>query len=215
MYDQNHKPARTQMSHYLRTGRVLPVEHFQSHKSNPSAYSEDEFLSHKSWTTYDFWKHYKTGNGKPIDLAHVGLLDSFQNSRSVRRAVDNFKDRQIKLAKQKSVQVCRKLKGEYPTIQYVAFSDRNNTTTDVTMDILRLFSVGGSTFYRSARSVLDVNCGKRTIRLEGILNFSIDDAFIDAKDIPNWIDGNQEFDGGVPYKIKASWSKKIFWRGKF
>lgn len=77
------------------------------------------------------------------------------------------------------------------------------------MDIFRLFSVGRSSFFRSARSVLDVDCLKRTIRLEGVLKFSIDDAFVDARDFRSKIPGNQEFEGGVPFKIVASWSRKI------
>ncbi len=209
MYGQNNRPARTQVSHYLRTGRILPAEYFENHKSNRFDYGEDDSLSHKSWTTTDFIKHYFGGNGRTVDLANIGLLDRFRNSRSVSNAVDDFIDRKIRLAKQKAVEVCHRSERANSTIKYVAFSDRNNTVTDVTLDVLRLFSVGRSTFFRSARSVLDVDCAKRTIRLEGILKFSIDDAFVDAADLDSNEPGDQEYEGGIPYKIVANWSKKI------
>lgn len=123
MYDQNNMPAQTQVSHYLRTGRLLPAEYFANHKSGLSAYDEDDFLSYKSWNTLDFWNHYKTGNGQTIDLQNVGLLDRFCSSGSVRTAVEDFKNRQIRLAKQKAMEVCRGLEKVDSTIKYIAFSD--------------------------------------------------------------------------------------------
>ncbi len=215
MYDTHNMPARTWLSHYLRTGQILPPESFECQKENQSNFNEKNFLSHKSWTTRDFWDHYFSGNGRAVDLASVGLLNRFQNSRSVRRAVNEFRDRQKQMARQKATAICRRVKRGDATIQFTAFPDRDDTVTDVTLDILRLFSVGRSTFFRSARSVLDVNCEKRTIRLEGVMNFSIDDAFIDAMDIPNMIRGDQDFEDAVPFKIIASWHENWVWGGRF
>ena len=98
MYDQNNIPVRTRVSHYLRTGRLLPAEHFVTQKSDQSAYDDDNFLSHKSWTTLDFLDHYATGNGRTVNLANIGLLERFRNTSSIRRAVENFKAKQIKIA---------------------------------------------------------------------------------------------------------------------
>ncbi len=214
MYDQNHRPARTQLSHYLRTGRVLPAELFTSQKSSPLDNGEDDFLSYKSWTTRDFLDHYATGNGRTVNLANIGLLDRFRNTSSVRRAVESFKAEQISLAKQKAVAVCRKLERTEATKTQVIFSDRDRTTTNVTQDG-PLLSVGGSTFIRSAQCALDVDCVNKTFRLEGFLKFSIDDKFVDAIDFFNQIPGNQDLPFSKPYKIIANWSETFNWRGQF
>lgn len=48
MFDQRNMPAQTPMSHYLRTGQILPTEQFINQKSNIEAHPEDDFLSYKS-----------------------------------------------------------------------------------------------------------------------------------------------------------------------
>ncbi len=68
MYNQDNIPARTQLSHYLRTGRILSAEYFADHKSCQSAYGEDDSPSQKSWTTGDFLDHYARGNGRAVDI---------------------------------------------------------------------------------------------------------------------------------------------------
>ncbi len=209
MYDYTKEPARTRVSHYLRTGRILPAEHFGNQKSDKSVYGEDNALSHKSWNTIDFVKHYFTGNGKPINLANVGLLDRFRNSVSVRRAVDDFRNRQIRLAKQKAVEVCHKLKRTNATKTQVTFSDRNNSATDVTLDIFRLFSVGDSTFFRSAQNIVKVDCVKKTLQLETVTLFEIKDWFKDPGDIFDSTDDESEILGGQRYPIIANWSEDI------
>lgn len=214
MYDTKNAPTRTRVSHYLRTGILLSAEHFVSQKSDQSAYIENDFLSHKSWTTRDFLDHYATGNGRTVNLANIGLLDRFRNTRSVRRAIESFKAKQIRLAKLKAVTVCRKLERTEATKTQVIFSDRDRTTTNVTQDG-PLLSVGGSTFTRSAQCALDVDCVKKTFRLEGLLKFSIDDKFVDAIDLFNKIPGNQDLPFSKPYKIIANWSDTFNWRGQF
>lgn len=207
-------PARTQLSHFLRTGRVLPAEYFDNHKSNPPAYGNDDFLSHKSWTTRDFLDHYARGNGRTVNLAYVGLLDRFRNTRSVRSAIESFKTKQIRLAIQKSVEVCRRLERTEATKTQAIFSDQDRTTTNVRQDG-PLYSVGGSTLFRSARIAIDVNCVKRTLLLEGSLNFKINDEFSDALDSLNTISGDQDLPFSKPFKIIANWSETFNWQGSF
>lgn len=215
MCDARNRPAQTQMSHYLRTGRLLPAEYFENHKSSQPAYGGDNFLSHKSWNTIDFWNHYKEASGRTINLVNVGLFREFLNTSSVSNAIEDFQNRQVSLAKQKSIDVCYKLERSEVTKTQVRFSDRKNTVTDVTMNVFRLFSVGKSTFFRSSQCTIEVDCVKRVIQLEGELKYSIDDAFIDARDFGNRTIGNQEFEGGVPFKIVVNWRKPFTWRGKF
>jgi len=212
MYDENNIPAPTQFSYYLRTGRLLPTECFGRHKAKKSA--DDDLLSYKSWTTFDFLDHYATGNGRSVNLDNIGLLDRFRNSGSVRRAVEDFKAKQVQLAKRKAKEICRKLERTQATGTHIVFSDQDKTTTNVTNDG-PLFSIGRSVFFRSARSAIDVNCINETLRLEGILKFSIDDAFIDAIDISNMMRGDQDMPFSKPYKIIASWRETYNWKGQF
>ena len=215
MYDANNTPARTRSSHYLRTGQLLPPEIFTSQKKNQLNAYEDDCLSHKKWNTYNFVDHYFNGNGRSINLANVGLFRDFLDASSVRNAIKEFQDRQILLAQQKSKNVCRDLARTGIIKTQANFTDKSNTTTDVTLNIFRLFSVGRSTFFRSANCTLDIDCVKRTIHLRGMLKYSIDDAFIDAADLRSSNLGNQEYEGGVPYKIMLNWRKSFSWRGKF
>jgi len=135
-----HKPAVTQMSHYLRTGSVLPAEYFEEHKS-----SGHDFLSHKSWTTRDFVRRYASGSGRTVDLADVGLLGRFRNSSSVRNAVTAFEMRQMRIAERQANNICKR--NQNAKTVTATFSDNDRTITDVTRDG-PLFSVGNSSFFR-------------------------------------------------------------------
>jgi len=68
MYDARNTPPRTQFSHYLRTGRILPTENFGNQKSDQSGHDEDDFLSFKSWGTLDFVERYISGSGQTVWL---------------------------------------------------------------------------------------------------------------------------------------------------
>ncbi len=129
MYDQNNMPAQTQVSHYLRTGRLLPAEYFVNHKSGLSAYDEDDFLSYKSWTTRDFWDHYKEGSGQTVNLASIGLLNKFRRTRSVINTVDNFRSKQINLAIRHADNVYRRSRGTAREKSH--FSDNDTAGTNV------------------------------------------------------------------------------------
>ena len=202
MYDRNNRPARTQMSHYLRTGQVLPAEYFVNHKSNLEAHSEDDFLSYKSWTTQDFWNHYKGGNGRTIDLANVGLLGRFRRSRSVINIVNDFKNDQINLAIRHADNVYRRSRGNARDKRQ--FSDNDTAITDVTWDG-NLFSVGNSTFFRSVRGTIEVNAPRNIVLLDGVMSFEIKDWFKDPFDI------GVEVNDAKKYKIIAKWQQALSW----
>ncbi len=44
MYDQNNMPARTRVSHYLRTGQIFPSESFEENKSSKGLSREQIIL---------------------------------------------------------------------------------------------------------------------------------------------------------------------------
>lgn len=214
MYDTNNMPARTQMSHYLRTGQILPPENFTDHKSCQPAYGEDDSLCHKSFSTDDFIAHYFLGGGWPVNLGAIGLLDEFRNTRSVINAVNDFKERQIRLAIQKALGICRKLQKTKVTKTQVRFTDRDNTTTDVTNDGA-LFSIGNSTFFRSSRCMADIDCSKKYLTIEGTMTYEIKDWFKDPGNIFNKPGGEREIPGGKPYPIVAEWQERLYWEGVF
>lgn len=215
MRDYSGRPESTRMSHYLRTGRLLPANYCAHHKSHHPDYGGADFLAHKSWNTGDFIRHYYFGNGKPVNLANVGLFHEFRNSNSVKKSINEYKNRQIILARQKAGKVCQNVHHIEATNPHIKFSDRKNGIINVTENFWRLFSIGHSTFFRSAETDLYVDCERRDLHLEGMFTFSIDDAFIDARDLDNSIDGNQEFEGGTPFKIFIRWRERFGWKGSF
>lgn len=190
------------MSDYLRTGRVLPTEYFASHKEILSISSTDDFLSHKSWTTRDFWDHYKGGNGRTIDLASIGLLNRFRRSRSVINIVNDFRNDQINLAIRHADDVYRRSRGNARDKRQ--FSDSDTAITDVTWDG-NLFSVGNSTFFRSVRGTIEVNAPRNIVSLDGVMTFEIKDWFKDPLDI------GVELPDAKIYKILAQWQQPLFW----
>ena len=77
MYDTNNMPGRTQMSHYLRTGRVLPAEYFEERKSLKGLSREQIILGiskalREPGRTLFF--HYFKRRGQTFDLVANGLL---------------------------------------------------------------------------------------------------------------------------------------------
>lgn len=198
MYNQSNRPARTQFSHYLRTGRILPAEYFVDHKSCQSAYGEDNSLSYKSWTTRDFVEHYASGSGRTVDLAQVGLLDRFRNTRSVRNTIKEFEMRQMRIAERQANNICGR--SQNSKTETTTFSDGDRTVTDVTRDA-PFFSVGNSSFFRSSRCSIEVNCSRRIIRLQGTMTFEIKDWFQNPLDI------GIELPKAKTYRITAKWSE--------
>ena len=192
MRDVLSQSKESQLSQYLRTGRVLPAQPFNQYKSIS--------LSHKSWTTRDFIHHYATGNGRTVNLADIGLLNQFQNSRSVKNAIKAFEMRQMRIAERHANKICQN--NHKKTIVSIPFFDEDKTVTDVTQDGA-LFSVGNSTFYQSSSCVLEVDCYYKVLKLDGILTFEIKDWFRDPLDL------DVELPRAKIFKIVAQWSQPM------
>lgn len=178
----------------------MPEDQFASHKSQHLTIGDDDFLSHKSWTTADFVKRYASGSGRTADLRNIGLLNKFRNARSVRNAIREFELRQMRIAERNANNICGRNRDT--KVVRASFSDNNTTVTDVTQDGA-LFSVGASTFFRTSRCKIEVDCSQRIIRLDGILTFEIRDVFKDPFDI------GIELPKSKVFKIVAKWSQPM------
>lgn len=106
----------------------------------------------------------------------------------------------MRIAEQQANKLCRQ--SQNTAILRTYFSDNDVTETDVTRDG-PLFSVGRSSFFQSSQCVVEVNCSKKTIQLEGTMTFEIKDWFKDPLDI------GIELPGAKVYKIVAKWSQPI------
>jgi len=100
-----------------------------------------------------FVKHYFNGNGKPVNLRDWGLGKKFENTKSVKKEVNDFMD-------------------EVKNGDFNSMCIEIDSTTNVTWDG-ELFSVGGSSFFRYADCENGVCIG----------HFKIMDKFADPLDI--------------------------------
>jgi len=220
MYDEKHLPARTQFSHYLRTGRILTAESFEERKSffvgnvarRVILSKLKSFVQKRPWTTESFVAYYFIGGGGSIDLANVGLLGRFRKNSSVRGAADKFKARQVNLVIEKARNICRKAR-KTNVISKHGFSDRNTEVTNVTNDG-PLFSVDGSTLFQSSEAKFILDCESQDIHLQARLNFRIDDRFVDAVDIFNWFGPDLDLPFSKAYNITANWYENYVWKGR-
>lgn len=178
----------------------MPLENFKNHKSNKANDDQDNFLFNKSWTTRDFVDRYTEGTGQTVDLSNIGLLDRFRNTHSVRNAIRGFELKQMKIAEGEANNICGRTRR--PAIVKISFSNNDSTVTDVTQDG-PLFSVGHSTLFRYSRCLIEVDCSKRIIRLEGTMTFEIKDWFRNPLDI------GIEMPKSKIYRIVAKWSQPM------
>lgn len=152
----------------------------------------------------DFVAHYYGGSGTAIDLSDVGLLDDFRNS-SVKNHVEDFKRILRRAGANRARSLCG---GRKSGTAYSVFSVSSNTVTNVSFDSMCLFSVGASTFFRSATCFLTADCCARTYSLSCGAAFGIRDKFEHPLNMPFEV-------GGVPYAINASWAEQISASGSF
>lgn len=157
----------------------------------------------KAWTTADFVDHYFRGNGRTVNLASVGLLSHFRRHPSVMEKTQEFK---LILARQTEGPLSRQCIRD-GGMQQVVVRDNDRTVTDVTGDILRLFSLGRSTFFRSGWAKAQAHCGTAKLLGQGRAKFSIQDKFEDVRDLRSNRSGNQEIILGKPYRIVTQWSE--------
>ncbi|HEX8251694.1 MAG TPA: RHS repeat-associated core domain-containing protein [Thermoanaerobaculia bacterium] len=159
--------------------------------------------------TSDFVKHYFKGKGN-IDLAQVGLLSGFISSPSVTAAINNIKQSAMSQAQVLSKQMrggkCGTETGSFPFTAAQEVDVQNQPC---------LFSVGGTVVKGNGTCSVTANCNAKTFQLTCSGNLGFNDPFIDALDIGNWWEGNQDVPGGKPYYITGSWSQPISGQGSF
>ena len=144
---------------------------------------------------FSFVDHYYTGGGRTIDLANVGLLSAFQNSGSVTTAVGMFHLGLGGKAKEKASSLCD---GCDTGTKVDSFSASDTVGTNVTQ-VLGLFSIGNSSFFRKGNCQIMANCDNKSFTYQCSSNFSIRDWFRDPLDIGVEV-------GGTPYRINADWT---------
>ena len=160
--------------------------------------------------TPDFVLHYYSWSGTTIDLGAVGLLNTFEQSSSVRGAVQTFKLKVSSTARSKAKSLCKNCDDG---IKHTTFGVNGKDYTDVTHEPC-LFSVGHSTFFEYAGCSLSVDCKTRTYSFSCGLNFSIRDSFQDPADITEKT-GLPFEPWGRPYMITAGWSESFSGTGRF
>jgi len=139
-----------------------------------------------SWTTSNFLKHYMFGGGKSVDLGEVGLGDEFKNSESVKSATTKFMDSVL------GVPIFN-----FNANERIGIDVTNVGAVDYT-GWPALFSVGNSTLNMSANCIKG-NC---------TFIFETRDYFIDALDIHDEWEGNQELIFSSPYDINYKWTEQ-------
>jgi RHS repeat-associated protein len=155
--------------------------------------------------TQDFVNHYFYGSGQTVDLGAVGLLAAFQNAASVRSSVNSFKDKTKSAAEAQARSLCPQCTNG---TQSASFNLDDRDVTNVRNEPC-LYSVGNSTFFRSANCGVTANCDNRTYSYGCSLGFNIRDWFRDPLDI------GVELPGGTPYRITAGWSDSVSGSGAF
>lgn len=156
-------------------------------------------LGLQTWDTWDFVKHYYFGGGTSVNLADVGLLNAFQRSSSVIARITEFQTLVLQKAKEEARAQCARdaITGKNHSSYFKI--PASSVVTDVTREP-GLFSVGHSSFFRTAVGFVYPNCKCRTFHFSATLGFYISDWFQDPLDI-----GVEPL--GIPYRINASWSE--------
>jgi len=191
--------------HYLRTGqRILPAESsIPQHKKDKNRESLRRFIIATFGRPHEkLVDHYFYQNGQTYNLVSQGLLKYITRSRAFKRAKSRFiKDIRLTL-KEEARKRCEK----QPANANLKFNKRFKDRTPIDFT-LEFFSLGNSYLNIEASSSVDVNCHLREANLTAKLSFKINDEFIDAADFFDLREGNQEFEGGTPFKMVAHWSE--------
>ncbi len=158
--------------------------------------------------TSDFVINYFT-NADPVNLNEVGLIGKFRNNSNVKSSIVGFKDEVNYSCQARASIACGSSKGSDNSLHYSNFNYSSNDVTDVSSDVLGLYAIGHSTFYRNATCSLSYNCALRKFSYSCQGSFSIKDWFRDPLDV------GAEIPGGNPYPINASWSENFSGGGNF
>lgn len=158
--------------------------------------------------TIDFVWNYCFGNPDPVDLSMVGLLDAFRNA--VAGATTAFKV----MVKEEAISAAGGLCDECDIgTKTTSFSLGSTIVTS-----LRgrwgpfgnpLYSIGDSSFRRTANCSIQANCSAGTYSYSCNLAFGLQDAFADPTGY------GFEVPGCTPYPIRATWFDNISGSGNF
>ncbi|VAV88840.1 hypothetical protein MNBD_ALPHA02-79 [hydrothermal vent metagenome] len=220
MYNQNNRPARTQFNHYLRTGRILPTEHFEEHKSLKGLSLEQIILGISKGIREPGRKllfHYFRRRGQTFDLVANGLLRYIIGARVFREARDRFLGDIKRDLMREADRFCDRSQADYimdraepvKLFQKKFFDQR---AIDFTSSF---FSLGNSFIAMDVTANVEVNCITKGITISGNISYEINDWFRDVTDIEDKISGNQELPFGTAFKMVARWSDAFDLSGRF
>jgi hypothetical protein len=157
------------------------------------------------YCTDDFARHFYFGKGVGVDLSRVGLFEDFRRADLVRDNVEDFRNVVRRDANNPARMGCA---GRDSGTYSETYFKRSNSVTNVT-SFSCLFSVGGSTFFRSAGCDLSVDCCSRQYTVSCSAAFAISDIY---RRPLNFIPTDL---GGTPYPITAFWTEVIAESGQF
>lgn len=160
--------------------------------------------------TTDFVKRYFRGNGSPLDLKAMGLLQDFRNAPSVRQQVRRFKRNLFKKMVEEIRRACRGCSLKRSGTVF----DSGSEGVDVTNEPC-LFSIGNSSLNQQGACSYLADCAARTFQFGCHWLFSINDRFKDPLDIFDFLPGNFELPSGKPYDINARWNENDSGSGNF
>ena len=220
MFDQNNMPARTPMSHYLRTGRVLyeydAIEGKQLRSEVLRRAISLYVISKWGKPNELLVDHYFFSSGK-VDLVAKGLLPYITRARVFQRVRDRFLRQVQRDLLREAGKICKLSQEDYILGREKSvkrfqkkFSDKQSI--DFTS---AFFSLGNSYIDMSVNAYAEVNCITGGVSISGNITYEIDDWFRDALDLHDKIPGYQELPGGTAFKMVAHWSRPISLSGRF
>ena len=171
-------------------------------KSNPLRQVDPSGL----FCTVDFVARYFSGRGRSVDLGNVGLLTQFRNTSSVSGSVARFQMDASAEARSQAKSLCSGGTCGSQGSRRGRFTINDTDEINVTSDGC-LFSVGHSTFFRSADCVVNANCFAGSFSFSCGLDFSIADRFADPLDMG--------FEFGTQFDINASFNESVAGAGSF
>lgn len=176
------------------------------------------------WGTIDFVRHYYLGFGKPIDLANVGLLGTYQMAMSAQ--VSRFRDATMRRLKEAAGQQCQRTGGkskitvvsshELHEEEHVREHNERNPFDP-------LYSIGGHVFDRISSCKAVADCCQRTMTYKCTYHYGFDDRFSDPLSFEGSYGSRVEVPLPIlplmllpwPYDITASWEVKLSGSDRF
>lgn len=159
------------------------------------------------WTWNDYFNHYKTGNGRPVTLLEMGLLNDFKASASIVAAVRSTFDAYKANMRSRLLVACADGKCEEKQTSFRAHE--YEADYDVTYVSKSLLPIGDGTLFNKGECNGAMNCKTKQMSGHCGLHFYIRDQFQDPYDFFDLIKGNTET--GVPYQIRGDFREYQSW----